>query len=61
MHAYILRIEAQGLAMGVDIGFLSLYPKEQEFLYPPLTYLMQKDQVTVQDGITIVKITPQIS
>ena len=24
---------------GADISFLSVYPQEQEFLYPPLTYL----------------------
>ena len=24
---------------GVDISFLSVYPQEQEYLYPPLTYL----------------------
>ena len=27
------------MARGADISFLSVYPSEQEFLYPPLTYL----------------------
>jgi hypothetical protein len=27
------------MARGADISFLSVYPQEEEFLYPPLTYL----------------------
>jgi hypothetical protein len=27
------------MAKGVSIDFLSLYPMEKEYLYPPLTYL----------------------
>ena len=36
----IFRYEARGRSRGVDIGFVSLYPKEQEFLYAPLTGLI---------------------
>jgi hypothetical protein len=27
------------MTRGADIGFLSVYPGEEEFLYPPLTFL----------------------
>lgn len=30
----IFKFVARGRSRGVDIGFLSLYPKEREFLYP---------------------------
>jgi len=36
----IFCFEARGRSRGVDIGFLSLYPKEKEFLYAPLTGLV---------------------
>jgi len=36
----IFRFEARGRSRGVEIGFLSLYPKEKEFLYSSLTGLI---------------------
>lgn len=36
----IFRYEARGRSRGVDISFVSLYPKEQEYLYAPLTGLI---------------------
>lgn len=36
----IFRFEARGRSRGVEIGFLSLYPKETEFLYSALTGLI---------------------
>ena len=36
----LFRFEARGRSRGVEIGFLSLYPKEKEFLYAPLTGLI---------------------
>ena len=36
----IYRYEARGRSRGVDIGFASLYPKEKEYLYAPLTGLI---------------------
>ena len=33
----LFRFEARGRSKGVDIGFLSLYPREKEVLYPALT------------------------
>merc|ERR1719231_691032 len=42
----IFKIEVDShMAMGADISFLSLFPGEQEYLYPPLTYLQPTSQV----------------
>lgn len=35
------------MSRGADISFLSVYPKEKETLYPPLTYL-QVDHIGVE-------------
>ncbi len=43
--------------MGVPIQFLSLYPKEAEFLYPPLTYMSYKRHYE-DDGQRIVVVEP---
>ena len=32
-------VTANFMTRGADISFLSIYPSEQEALYPPLTYL----------------------
>ena len=57
----LFQFEAKGMSLGVDIAFLSCYPKEVECLYPPLTYLMQDGDVFAKDGITIVPIIPQMT
>ena len=48
----IFRFEARGRSRGVDIGFLSLYAKEKEFLYAPLTglILLHVHDVNADDG-----------
>ena len=33
----LFRYKTRGLGRGVPLGFLSCYPKEEEFLYPPMT------------------------
>lgn len=39
-NALLLKFECSVMTeMGAGIAFLSTYPKEQEFLYPPLTFL----------------------
>ena len=35
----LLRLRTRGAQAGADISSLSVFPKECEFLYPPLTYL----------------------
>lgn len=57
----VFRLEAKGLALGVSIRFLSIYPKEEEYLYPPLTLLTQDGEVVEEDGVKIVTIIPQMT
>ena len=47
----LFRFEARGRSKGVDIGFLSLYPREREVLYPALTglILLQEHIVDEED------------
>jgi len=49
-----------GLKTGVSIQFLSLYPKEEEFLYAPLTFLSLKGHYE-DDGTTILVVEPVMS
>jgi len=49
-----------GLKTGVSIQFLSLYPKEEEFLYAPLTFLSLKSHYE-DDGTTILVVEPVMS
>lgn len=37
----IVGCHALGLGRGCSIKYLSVFPKEQEYLYPPLTYLVR--------------------
>lgn len=43
------------MSRGADIGFLSVYPHEKEYLYPPLTYLRsirnENEKVGVKPGV----------
>lgn len=56
----LLKYKVSGLRKGVSIKFLSLYPKEEEFLYPPLTYISFKKKYE-DDGVNIVVIEPVMS
>ena len=54
----------QGHTKGVEIAAFSMYPKEREFLYPPLTYLLldtSKMVKRMEDGTIKVYVTPQWS
>ena len=54
----------QGHTKGVEIADFSMYPKEREFLYPPLTYLLldtSKMVKRMEDGTIEVYVTPQWS
>ena len=50
----------RGLTRGVEIHMFSLYPKEREFLYPPLTYLLFDEARKVEEahGVITVPISP---
>jgi hypothetical protein len=59
--------------VGADIQFLSVFPQEKEYLFPPMTYLKaygktRREQVTVKEGgkkikrnILIVDVAPKYS
>jgi hypothetical protein len=50
-----------GLSRGVKIQFLSLYPKEVEYIYPPLTFLSVVGDSYKEGNVTIVEVMPQMS
>ena len=50
---------------GADLSYLSAFPGESEFLYPPLTFLTptgQREEVSV-DGVTftVVEVSPRFA
>ena len=54
--------KTKALSRGCCIQWLSLYPKEVEYLYPPLTFLsFLGDSYEGEDGVTYVDIEPQMS
>jgi hypothetical protein len=63
----VFKYNTVGLTRGVKIQFLSLYPKEVEFVYPPLTFLSVVKSVEgnakiyVEGRISIVEVMPQMS
>jgi hypothetical protein len=71
--ALVFKYTTLGLTRGVKIQFLSLYPKEVEFVYPPLTFLsffgdteeetvtIVEEEKTVTINVTIVPVMPQMS
>ena len=59
---FMLRVESF-MALGADLSYLSAFPHEQEFLYPPLTYLKPTgktyDYVHADGSIyTIIEVVP---
>ena len=56
----IFKYNTVGLGRGVSIEYLSFYPKEREYLYPPLTFL-QPIKIYEEQGCTVVEVTPQMS
>jgi len=62
----IFRFEARGRSTGVNIGFLSLYPKEKEYLYAPLTGLVllqvqQKSESELQEMDKVVSVEHDVA
>ena len=54
----VLKIRSSDfMSCGVDICFLSMFPNENEFLYPPLTYLKPRARVT-RGNKTIILLEP---
>jgi hypothetical protein len=57
----IFRFRTTGLDRGCKIQYLSLYPKETEYLYPPLTFVRAEGEVYSKDGCQWLDVTPQMS
>jgi hypothetical protein len=54
----LLKVKARGCACwGIDMAWLSMYPGEQELLFPPLTYLKFKSMEKEGD-VTVVTVEP---
>jgi hypothetical protein len=60
-YPLVFRYKTVGLNRGVNIRFLSLYPKEHETIFPPFTFLIAEGNIYEEDGIRILDVTPQIS
>jgi hypothetical protein len=58
-------VTKNGLQRGTDLQWLSVFPTEEEILYPPLTYLQPtgRTQVIEVDSykFTIVEVTPTVA
>ena len=64
-HALLLRLQTRNFhSRGPEIAFLSAFPSEAEFLFPPLTYLEPTGMVQelrVDDATyTVIDVSPQI-
>jgi hypothetical protein len=57
----VFKYNTVGLTRGVKIQFLSLYPKEVEYVYPPLTFLTVVGHFYKEGNVTIVEVSPQMS
>lgn len=60
-HPLMLRYDTKAMGRGCSIKYLSVFPKEDEYLYPPLTYLSPIRKFEDDDGVQILVVEPQIS
>mmetsp|Transcript_17507 Transcript_17507/g.35006 ORF Transcript_17507/g.35006 Transcript_17507/m.35006 type:complete len:497 (-) Transcript_17507:136-1626(-) len=57
----LFRYKTRGNSRGVSIQFLSMFPGEDEYLYPPLTLLASDGPPVTEDGVTVFDVSPQFS
>jgi hypothetical protein len=56
----LIKVQSTNLMdCGANIKFLSMYPEEEEVLFPPLTYLLPIGEPVVEDGCTIITVQPR--
>ena len=60
-HPLIFKYKTLGPTRGCLITYLSLYPRECEYLYPPLTFLTMESDPYTEDDITYIDVAPQMS
>jgi len=56
----VFKYRTRGLGRGVSLQFLSVYPGEEEYLYPSLTFLLFEEE-SVEDGYRVITVTPQMA
>ena len=56
----LLEYNTKALSTGTSIKFLSVYPKEEEILYPPLTRIELEGNLESKDGLENGKMSVQI-
>ena len=59
-YPLVFKYLARSMQRGCSIKYLSLYPKEEEYLSPPLTYLLP-ERVYQEQGYKVVEVAPQMS
>jgi len=57
----VFKYRTFGLSRGCSISYLSLFPGEKEYLYPPLMYLRVDAPVEKEGAATIYTVMPQMS
>ena len=58
----IFKIHTRGFEdRGADISFLSAFPEESEYLFPPLTFLRRSGAECELHGVTFVEVEPTMS
>lgn len=55
----LFKFATEALETGVSIEFVSVYPKEREYLYPPLTFLKLISE-QVEEGLAVLEVKPQM-
>ena len=62
IHPLVFMFKTIGLSRGCCIQYLSLYPREVEYLYPPLTFLTTAGNDPYEkDNVTYLELMPQMS
>ena len=62
IHPLVFMFKTIGLSRGCCIQYLSLYPREVEYLYPPLTFLTAAGKDPYEkDNVTYLELMPQMS
>lgn len=58
-HPLLFKYKTRGLTKGCSIKYLSVFPDEEEYLYPPLTYLQPEADPVTEGGVTRLEVVPQ--
>ena len=62
INPLLFKLKTTGMTRGAQIDYLSLYPKEKEYTYPPMVFLKPAngpESSYQENGVTIIEVTPQ--